>query len=94
MANFGMMLLMGGGLSSRFEILGESSLALLSELSGVLVVGCRWEGLGVSGVLVLGFWLFGGVLNIIASVLFLGGVLMEIKLFSYDLTLLYAETKI
>lgn len=39
MASFGMILLMGGGLSSLLEILGESSLVLLSELSGVLVVG-------------------------------------------------------
>lgn len=39
MANFGMILLMGGGRSSLLEILGESSLVLLSELSGVLVVG-------------------------------------------------------
>lgn len=54
MASFGMILLMGGGRSSLLVILGESSLVLLSELSGVLVVGCRWVGLGVSGVLVLG----------------------------------------
>lgn len=54
MASFGIILLMGGGRSSLLVILGESSLVLLSELSGVLVVGCRWVGLGVSGVLVLG----------------------------------------
>jgi hypothetical protein len=74
MASFGM-LFIGGGRISRLEILGESSLVLLSELSGVLVVGWRWVGLGVSGVLVLGIWLLGGVLNIIANVLFLEDVL-------------------
>lgn len=39
MVNFGMIFLMGGGLSFFLEILGESSLVLLFEFFGVLVVG-------------------------------------------------------
>lgn len=39
MVSFGMIFLMGGGLSFFLEILGESSLVLLFEFFGVLVVG-------------------------------------------------------
>lgn len=39
MVNFGMIFLMGGGLSFFLDILGESSLVLLFEFFGVLVVG-------------------------------------------------------
>lgn len=39
MVNFGMIFLMGGGRSFFLEILGESSLVLLFEFFGVLVVG-------------------------------------------------------
>jgi len=45
MANFGMMLLIGGGLTSFFLNIGDSSLSIcMCEFSGVLVLGC---GLGV-----------------------------------------------
>lgn len=39
MVSFGMIFLMGGGRSFFLEILGESSLVLLFEFFGVLVVG-------------------------------------------------------
>lgn len=39
MVSFGMIFLMGGGLSFFLDILGESSLVLLFEFFGVLVVG-------------------------------------------------------